>query len=368
MPAMIVERLDHISALTAALTPPQGTADNHEKYPSFFNSLAWFDLLSQHALPQGTSVQWLLARQDGSPVLALPLIKTAQGLASLANFYTPLFAPVLLDTKPALYKAALDAIAHELRHSTPSHRRPAVIQLQPLDVSGDFYPAMRSALKKAGYAVDDYFCFGNWYLPCNDFPKPLSFADYFAARPSALRNTVQRARKKLHQAGHSAITIHTQPGLALTQAVDAFEAIYQMSWKPDEAFPDFIRRLCGLAAQRGVLRLGVLTLNDEAIASQIWLVDQGKACIFKLAYDPNAACYSPGSLLTTALMAHVLDNDKVNEIDYLSGDDAYKKDWMSHRRERRGLIAFDLATPRGLFAAARHFAGKKLRALKAATP
>ncbi|MCK9991348.1 MAG: GNAT family N-acetyltransferase [Rugosibacter sp.] len=364
---MIIQRFDNVTALQAALPGPRGYADGHEKYNSFFHSLAWFDLLSQHALPQGKNVQWLLAKHGGSPILALPLMETAQGLASLANFYTPLFAPVLFDAQPALYAAALEAITHELRQGQQGKKRPAAIQLQPLDTADNFYPAMRQALRRAGYAVDDYFCFSNWYLPCHNLSRPISFADYFAARPSALRNTVQRARKKLHLAGNPAILIHTQPGAALDAAMDAFETIYQRSWKPDEAFPDFIRRLCGHAAERGVLRLGVLTLDGSAIASQIWLVDQGKACIFKLAYDPDAACYSPGSLLTTALMAHVLDNDKVNEIDYLSGDDAYKKDWMSHRRERRGLIAFDLATPRGLFAAARHFAGKKLRALKAAT-
>ena len=39
------------------------------------------------------------------------------------------------------------------------------------------------------------------------------------------------------------------------------------------------------------------------------------------------------------LMEHVIDKDKVAEVDFLIGDDAYKRDWMSDRRERWGIIA-----------------------------
>jgi len=360
---MIVHRFDDFAAFQAAMSATQ--ASDHG---AFFQTTDWFELLAHHGLPAGTALQWLMVTNDGSPILGLPLIQEPGRLTGLSNFYTPLLAPLLLreelntsiwpeDSLPAL---ALVAMTHFFRHNSP---RPAVIQLQPLDTTGAFYPAMRTALTTAGYAVDNYFCFGNWTLPCRGF----SFADYFALRPSALQNTVHRARKKLERAGIWKIDIHSQPGDSLDAAINAFETIYQRSWKPAEAFPDFVRRLCVLAAQKNKLRLGVLSLDGVAIAGQIWLVDQGKAFIFKLAYDPDAARFSPGSLLTAALMEHVLDFDAVDEIDYLSGDDPYKQDWMSHRRERHGLIAFDLATPHGLFAAARHYGGKKLRAWKAAS-
>jgi len=54
-------------------------------------------------------------------------------------------------------------------------------------------------------------------------------------------------------------------------------------------------------------------------------------------------------------MQHALDIDRVHEVDYLTGDDAYKKDWMSARRERWGMVAFNPRTPRGLLEAAWHF-------------
>ena len=62
-----------------------------------------------------------------------------------------------------------------------------------------------------------------------------------------------------------------------------------------------------------------------------------------------------------SVMKHVIDIDRVHTIDYLIGDDPYKKEWMSQRRERHGIIAFNPRRPRGLLAGIRHFAGKELK-------
>jgi CelD/BcsL family acetyltransferase involved in cellulose biosynthesis len=60
-------------------------------------------------------------------------------------------------------------------------------------------------------------------------------------------------------------------------------------------------------------------------------------------------------------MRHALDVDKVREVDYLTGDDPYKRNWMSHRRERWGIAAFDPRRPRGIAAALYHFGGQALK-------
>jgi len=51
----------------------------------------------------------------------------------------------------------------------------------------------------------------------------------------------------------------------------------------------------------------------------------------------------------------------VTEVDYLSGDDGYKKDWMSQRRERWGILALNPRTPRGVLAIARHVGGRAVK-------
>ena len=60
-------------------------------------------------------------------------------------------------------------------------------------------------------------------------------------------------------------------------------------------------------------------------------------------------------------LRHVIDIDRVGEVDYLTGDDAYKRDWMSHSRERCGIIAFNLRSVRGIAAAATHLGGGWLK-------
>lgn len=56
-------------------------------------------------------------------------------------------------------------------------------------------------------------------------------------------------------------------------------------------------------------------------------------------------------------MQHVLEVDKVDEADYLSGDDAYKKDWMSRRRERWGLLTLNPRPLHSLLTISRHVGG-----------
>ena len=59
------------------------------------------------------------------------------------------------------------------------------------------------------------------------------------------------------------------------------------------------------------------------------------------------------------MMAHVIEQDGVSTVDYLTGDDNYKRDWMSTRRERRGIAAYNTGTPPGLAA----FTSYRLKAL-----
>ena len=92
--------------------------------------------------------------------------------------------------------------------------------------------------------------------------------------------------------------------------------------------------------------------------SPLNLLSPRRTYIFKLAYDEEYAKWSAGTVLTAHLMRHSLEQDRVIEIDYLTGDDAYKKSWMTARRERVGLIAGNPRSARGLLIGAREFAGE----------
>jgi CelD/BcsL family acetyltransferase involved in cellulose biosynthesis len=94
-------------------------------------------------------------------------------------------------------------------------------------------------------------------------------------------------------------------------------------------------------AARNKLLLGMLYFQERPVAAQLWILHADIASILKLAYDDTFREYSFGTILTYRLIMFAIDEMKVKSIDYLTGDDAYKKDWMSLRRERRGNMAFN---------------------------
>ncbi|WP_235579259.1 GNAT family N-acetyltransferase [Pseudorhodoferax sp. Leaf274] len=316
-----------------------------------FLTPAWCTQLAAHGFVERPR-PWLpmLVDEAARAALMLPLAETGDGLRSLSNYYCSLYGAVGHGMPgPDCWVA----LARQLWR----HPHGAILDLQPLADDAGWRLALERALRQAGYWVDGYFCFGNWYLPV----AGVGFDAYLAARPSALRHSIERGRRRLQRHGGDRLTIHTAAGAPLDAAMAAFDDVYGRSWKEPEPSPRFMPELMLLAAREGWLRLGVLELDGRPIAAQVWLVQAGKANIYKLAYVQGFERFSPGSVLTAALMAHVMDVDRVREVDYLTGDDAYKRDWMTHRRERTGLIAFHPLRLRGLLAAARHYGGKLRR-------
>ena len=323
-----------------------------------FETEAWFANLLAHGFerPPHRHWQWAPGTTSAGGAARFPLMQQLAGgpVQALGNYYTCLYGPVgpagdLLDLAAAQWLAAVQ----ELRR-TPGA---SVIRLQPLDGDSAWLAALQQGLRAAGYWTDRFFCFGNWFQPVPEG----GFAGYWAQRPSMLRNSVERGRRRLDRAGPWRVEIHLNDPSGVERALEAYLAIYAQSWKVPEPCPGFMPGLVRMAAAEGWLRLGVLWLGNVPVAAQVWLVHGAKANIYKLAYVKGQEKLSAGSVLTAALMQHVMDEDHVSEVDYLSGDDAYKRDWMAQRRERVGLVAFDPRSPRGLVAATRHFGGRWIR-------
>src|SRR5471032_1893950 len=230
------------------------------------------------------------------------------------------------------------------------------VRLAPLAPESPLYAAAGGALRAVGFGTHPYFCFGNWFLPL----RQRSYAQFFQERPSALRHTLARKAKSLTALPQFHIAILTRPEQA-AEGARAVERVYARSWKSPEPYPAFIPNLIRTCAEQGVLRLGVAYLERTPIAFQIWIVHGQTAAIYKLAYDQAYGKLSVGSVLTAALMQRAIDQDCVTQIDYLNGDEGYKRDWMSDRRERWGIVGFNRASARGWLAAARHRLGRALR-------
>ena len=306
-----------------------------------FLTQAWFDLLREHGLehpPHAVQAIDLPAIDEADPSARLWLqkVRPRGGWTSLSNYYTGVFGPQ--GASESVPMEAWAGVARRLRQCPGG----GVISMEPLDASQPWVHRLEEAARLAGYRTWRETAFGNWYQTV----EPGDFNLYWMQRPSALRNTVDRATRRLDRAGEWSIEIFASghgngepDATALGRMTDAYLRVYANSWKPQEPNAGFMPAFIGLAARHGCLRLGVLWLQGRPLAAQIWLVYPGRSAqIFKLAHVKGEEKWSAGSVLTAELARHSIEQDKVRELDFLSGDDAYKADWMELRRERLRLV------------------------------
>jgi hypothetical protein len=269
-------------------------------------------------------------------------------IMSLGNFYTSLYQPFLATG------LNVESLARLLEFIWDSNGTVSAMRFAPLDVDGRCYKLLLAATREAHLISFPFFCFGNWHLPVLT-----SWTSYFSERPSKIKNTIKRKSKEFQQAGGALEIISGTDRLEF--GIAAYQSVYSSSWKIPEPFPEFTPSLIRMLARNGWLRLGVATLNEQPIAAQIWIVANGRASIFKLAYHEDFKRYSAGTILTAKLMEHVIDVDRVREVDYLIGDDPYKASWMTHRRERWGIIAYNPRSVYGAVGAAREYLGRRIK-------
>lgn len=361
MDPLTVTTYDGMSALPAAYEALFERTGRQTPYLS----RDWFVNYEQAVLGGSTGVRIYGVESGGSPQAALVMRGSREGgalrsplrLEALGNYYTPLFGPVAAEgaAEGAAEQAWLDALADALCRGP---QRWDLLDLHPLDPQGPLLRALPGLLRQRGMVVQSYFCFGNWYLEVDG----RSYADYFKGLSSSLRKNIPYYTRKLERTPASQVEIVTG-GERLEQALLDYEKVYASSWKDPEPYPQFIPGLVRLAARNGWLRFGIARVEGVAAAAQIWFVHGGAASIYKVAYDAAYAKLSVGTVLTAKMMEHVIDVDRVGVVDFLSGDDGYKKDWMSHRRERWGLVAFNPRRPHGAWLALRHVGGQALRRL-----
>ncbi len=322
---------------------------------SFDLGVDWFALFSDTALQPGQRPRWLHGTGPAGQQMLLPLMQEAQGggrMRSLTNFYSTLYRPLLTTG------VAREDMAAWLRQWA-AKTRPSMVSFDAMDVEHPAFQALESGLRDAGLLPYRFFAFGNWYLKA----EGLSWEAYLKTLSSKLRNTLKRLGRKFAEesAGRFEIVTPACTPEQVLAALAAYETVYASSWKVPEPFPQFLPGLVQLAARKGWLRLGVAYAGEQPVAAQIWLVVAGRACIYKVGYDEKFSAFSPGALLTGQLMQHVLEIDKVREVDYLMGDDTYKRIWMSDRRERWGLVAYNPKTLTGLALAGREAAWRRIK-------
>jgi CelD/BcsL family acetyltransferase involved in cellulose biosynthesis len=316
--------------LADAESVAKGSLDR-ESQPSLFDRLDWFRRTWAYCAP-GDRPLIVRARAEGSDAW-LFLAETGSTAKGLASWYTLAFRPIVTGMPPdATARASVVAMARRLR---PRLARIALDHVPEADAE-----LLRAGFARAGWIARVTPQTANWSIDVTG----KSFADYWAERPGQLRSTAKRKAAKTPMD----LTILDRFDEA---AWDDYASIYADSWKPEEGSLDFVRAMAEDEAAAGTLRLGIARIEGRAVAAQLWTVEHGIAIIHKLAHREDVAELSPGTILSQAMFEHVIDKDRVTLIDFGTGDDRYKADWMDTRVMRMRVELFNPRKPAGLFGA-----------------
>jgi hypothetical protein len=304
-----------------------------------FDRPEWFALLADAGQRPLVAVA---ERADAAAALALT---RANGrLEPLRNWYS--FTWRQLAPPGPAGDTLLEQLARDLK--AQSHR----VTLWPVPDEDGSATRLERAFRSAGWLVRREQCDDNHVLPVNG----RTFDQYWATRPGPMRTTLKRKAKKV------AVEIHDRFDAA---AWAEYEAIYAQSWKPEEGDPALLRRFAEQEGAAGRIRLAVARdaddLEGRSVAAQFWTVENGVAYIHKLAHLEQMKHLSAGTTLSAALFKHSIDIDRVDLIDFGTGNDRYKADWMEQVRPRFRLDCLDPRQPRAWPALAKRLASRIAR-------
>lgn len=290
---------------------------------SLFDRLEW--LRELHALCLSDQSPAIVHSELNGAQAWMFLTKRGTGnYGALANWYNFTYRPIFTGDFDEVTKLALLAnLANKMR--TKAHR----IEISPVPDEDETASLTERAFEQAGWIVFREKIDENHILRV----KGRNFDQYWAARPGQLRSTVRRKAKKNRVSTRIETKFHAEDW-------EDYLAVYERSWKPSEGNPDFLKKLAQQEAAAGCLRLGLAYIDGKPVAAQFWTVENGEALIHKLAHIEDATKSSPGTLLSVAMFQHVIDVDHVDLIDFGTGSDGYKRDWMEEVRDRYQLSLF----------------------------
>ena len=304
----------------------------------------WFATLAATTLDAGEcAILAILWDANKRPIAAMPLVRRSDGrLRGLTSPYTCSFRPPL--GRPA--DAA--AFGRQLGPLVTSS-----LWIDALDAEDPAIQALLSGLRSTRLMTERFTHFVNW------FDEVPNFDIYWAARDRQLQETVRRKRRQLERTGALSFSFARTPS-ELQAALSDYAGIYGRSWKGAEPHPMFVPCMVENMGAAGSVRMGVASINGRVAAAQIWLIGPGQATIFKLAHDEAFRQHSPGTLLTHALLRQISEVEGINAIDFGRGDDFYKRRWLTHRRERIGIVAANPFSLSGSAFGARHIVAPRL--------
>ena len=366
--AIEVELFDDLDAVAR---DAEGALDR-DRQAHLYDRLDWFRL-TQRLCPDSRNILVARAQDSLGRRAWLFLADKGRRAEALASWYTLAYRPIFAGPESASFRSKVllrrqepswlavpniseashlgSCLRRSTDASTPEEERAHLLEAVAGRLRERFDGIMLApvpdldllaAFAKAGWSGRATRISSNWLADSAN----RSFADYWAKRPGSLRATVRRKGR------NSAVDFRMISYFDDAAWTD-YETVYRSSWKPVEGAPAFLRALARQEGAAGTLRLGLAYRAGQPIAAQFWLVENGVATIHKLAHVEAARHLSPGTLLSEAMFRHVIERDRPRLIDFGTGDDGYKADWMDRHEPLWHLDLFNRRTMRGRLGAVR---------------
>jgi len=308
-----------------------------EDVPIFSNNQWYIDL--EKSICNNTSTPYIITITDNKNQHTIPMTessnKNIRRLKCMANYYTPFYKLV----------SSL-IITDEIHHNIISTCSDSLLNFHTIDIAPIYTEDAEiwsKSLSSIGFKCHTYQHSTNWY-----HDNILSVDQYWSLRPDKLIKIIENKKNKLKKIGGYKTVINRANDINELQIkLSHYHHIYYESWKKLEPHPYFIDSICQHAWKNNKLRIGITYHHDFPVAAQIWFINNSTAYIFKLAHRHSYRKNSIGTLLTEKMINHVIDTDKVNCIDFLTGDDNFKKDWMQSNRPLMGVQACNPKTWQG---------------------
>lgn len=303
-----------------------------------FTTFDWVENFTANVASRLGKVVFICLKIGGKTEAILPLIEKREHgvniLSCFSNYYTPYIGLVSDKSQSRNYFRLIVACAK------PYFARFDRLDIMPL--VAEQLQAISPALRLDGFTEERYLFSKNWRELDIE-----SYEQFIDKMSGSLRSTIKRKGRKLAaEPGYEIEKISAENAKKL---IADYQQVYEKSWKVNEPFPGFIKELIERGVSAGYSRLYVMYHQDKPVAAQFWLVKGQCAYIYKLAYDPEYAHLSVGTLLSDYIFREMITHEGIELVDYLVGNDKYKSDWMSSCRTLYGICAYNRKTPVGWF-------------------
>ncbi|HEY4128966.1 MAG TPA: GNAT family N-acetyltransferase [Gammaproteobacteria bacterium] len=268
--------------------------------------------------------------RKGQLTAVLPIGRRRGQLESTANYHTPIFGIVAED------QAAAASMAREVFRDAP-----AQVSMTTLAPDETTLRACQEAAEEAGFRVVTRPHLLSPYVELD-----YGWNEYKRTLRSHLMRNLRRGRKQLEELGPLTVEIVTG-GALLGERLEEAMQVEASGWKGKKGSAIrsrphtrwFYQEAAQWAAEEGVLRLYLLRLSGKVLTMCFTLQQHGVCYMLKGGYDEAFKRFSPGNILTEALIEDCA-NRGITRVEMNGEADPYKLNWATGTRQYMRFEAF----------------------------